>query len=146
VGSAAQTRHARQARRPDPDAGRLLIFDDDPGVGNVIRTVAATGGLESVAVTHFEEFLAAVDDWRPTHIALDLLLPDADVSDVLAELAGRRCAAQIIMTSGVGIETLRAAGRSALACGLRLTGLLPKPFSAAELRVLISAPATPRAG
>jgi EAL domain-containing protein (putative c-di-GMP-specific phosphodiesterase class I)/CheY-like chemotaxis protein len=123
--------------------GRLLIFEDDPGVSNVIRIIATASGMEARVVVQSERFFAAVDSWRPTHIALDLVMPDMDGVQVLGELGRRKCSADIIITSGMGSRVLDAAGRSANERGLNVVGVLSKPFSAQELRALL-APARTR--
>jgi EAL domain-containing protein (putative c-di-GMP-specific phosphodiesterase class I)/DNA-binding NarL/FixJ family response regulator len=119
--------------------GRLLIFEDDPRVGNMIRMIAAASGFDAHVVTHAERFFAEVDSWQPTHIALDLVMPDMDGVQVLGELGKRGCTAEIIITSGMGSRVLDAAGRSASEHGLRVVGVLAKPFSAAALRALLRA-------
>ncbi len=126
---------------PGPYHGRLLILEDDPGVAKVIYNVAIAGGHDALVVTQSDHFFAALDDWQPTHIALDLVMPETDGIQVLAELGARRCKAAIIITSGMGARVLDAAGLAAHEHGLHIAGLLAKPFSSARLRALLSAPA-----
>jgi EAL domain-containing protein (putative c-di-GMP-specific phosphodiesterase class I)/ActR/RegA family two-component response regulator len=129
--------------RPGQSSGRLLILDDDPMIGQTIKSIAELAGL-SVRSTHSpEEFFRIVDSWDPTHIAIDLVMPVMDGVQVMVQLAQRRCAAKIIITSGVGTRVLEAAGRSAAEHGLNITGVLPKPFSPASLRHLLVADAPP---
>jgi EAL domain-containing protein (putative c-di-GMP-specific phosphodiesterase class I) len=116
----------------------MLILEDDPGVGNVIRMIATACGLESQVVGQAEAFFAAIEAWRPTHIALDLVMPDMDGVQVLGELGRRGCSAAIIITSGMGSRVLEAAQRSAREHGLTVIGVLAKPFSAASLRDLLA--------
>jgi EAL domain-containing protein (putative c-di-GMP-specific phosphodiesterase class I) len=85
-------------------------------------------------------FFTALEEWHPTHIVLDLVMPDMDGVQILAELGARKCTADIIITSGVGSRVLDAAGRSARQHGLHVVGLLAKPFSPAALRTLLSVP------
>ncbi|MDE2306238.1 MAG: EAL domain-containing protein, partial [Gammaproteobacteria bacterium] len=118
-------------------AARLLILDDDPQVGKMIRLIAETVGVAARCPEHADEFFELIDDWRPTHIALDLVMPEMDGVEVLVELARRRCTAKIIITSGVGTRVLDAAGRSANEHGLSIAGVLSKPFSPSTLRALL---------
>jgi EAL domain-containing protein (putative c-di-GMP-specific phosphodiesterase class I)/ActR/RegA family two-component response regulator len=118
--------------------GRVLILEDDPGVGNVIRAIASASGFEVRVVAESGPFFGAVDEWQPTHIVLDLVVPDMDGVQVLAELGQRACAAGIVITSGMGSRVVDAAGRSARGHGLHLLGVLAKPFSAAALRHLLA--------
>ncbi len=122
---------------------RLLILEDDPAVGRVIHRVATASGHHARVVTQPEEFFRALDEWQPTHIALDLVMPDMDGIQILAELGERKCTADIIITSGMGARVLDAAGRGAREHGLNIVGLLAKPFSPAALRALLAEPPGP---
>jgi EAL domain-containing protein (putative c-di-GMP-specific phosphodiesterase class I)/ActR/RegA family two-component response regulator len=122
------------------DRSRLLILEDDPAVGRVIQNVATAGGHEARIVSQRDQFFKAVEDWQPTHIALDLVMPDVDGIQILAELGARKCAARIIITSGMGARVLDAAARGAREHGLHIVGLLAKPFAPAALRALLAAP------
>jgi EAL domain-containing protein (putative c-di-GMP-specific phosphodiesterase class I)/ActR/RegA family two-component response regulator len=123
---------------------RLLILEDDPGVGKVIHRVATASGHDARVVTQPGQFFAAFEEWRPSHIALDLVMPDMDGIQILAELGARNCTSDIIITSGMGTRVLDAAGRAAHEHGLNIVGLLAKPFSPAALRALLaSSPGSP---
>ena len=115
---------------------RLLILDDDPGVGQTIELIARASGFETRFTSSPEAFFQGVDEWRPDHIAIDLIMPEMDGVEVLARLAQRQCEARIIVTSGVDHRVLDAAGRSATERGLNIVGVLPKPFMPSALRKL----------
>ncbi len=116
---------------------RLLILDDDPLIGQTICFIADTMGMESQATDKPTDFFAALDSWQPTHIALDLVMPEMDGVEVMVELARRSCRAKIIITSGVGSRVLDAAGRSAAEHKLMILGVLAKPFLPSALRKLL---------
>lgn len=115
------------------DEKRLLVLDDDPGVGQTICLIAESAGFKTSMHTEANQFFQALLAWNPTHIALDLVMPDMDGVEVIAELAERGCRSQIIITSGVGDRILDAAGRSASEHGLNILGVLSKPFFPASL-------------
>lgn len=121
-------------------AGRLLVLDDDPQIGRMVQFIAESAGFEARAHTSVDEFFRAVDEWQPTHIALDLLMPEMDGVQVLELLAARQCTARVIVTSGVGTRVLDAAGRSGNEHGLDIAGVLAKPFSPGALRALLRLP------
>jgi EAL domain-containing protein (putative c-di-GMP-specific phosphodiesterase class I)/ActR/RegA family two-component response regulator len=117
---------------------RLLILEDDSAVGRVIHTVATAGGHEALVITQPDRFFRAIEEWQPTHIMLDLVLPDMDGIQILTELGARTCAVAIIITSGVGARVLDAALHAAHEHGLNIVGLLAKPFSPAALLALLA--------
>lgn len=116
---------------------RLLILDDDPLIGQTIQRIAEFAGLGVRFTTDPEEFFRFVDQWQPSHIALDLVMPEMDGVQVMTRLAERGCRARIVLTSGVGSRVLDAAGRSAAEHGLAIAGVLSKPFSSVALRNLL---------
>lgn len=117
---------------------RLLILDDDDMIGQTMAYIARSIDIEAHTTTRPEDFFEHVENWSPTHIALDLIMPEMDGVEVLVELAERECSAQIIITSGVGARVLDAARRSAAEHGLNILGVLSKPFSPAMLRQLLT--------
>ncbi|HSM80055.1 MAG TPA: EAL domain-containing response regulator [Nodosilinea sp.] len=124
---------------------RLLILDDDPMTGETIQRIAEFAGLEVHFTPDPGRFFDLLHEWRPTHIALDLVMPTMDGLQVMAKLAQLSCRARIIITSGVGSRVLDAAGRSAAEHGLDIAGVLAKPFSPAQLREMLAGHAAPAA-
>lgn len=123
--------------------GRVLVFEDDPGVGALIRFVAESMGLDARCISTSGEFFEAVNDWAPTIIAIDLLMPDMDGVQVIGALADRGCRARIIITGGLGSRVLDAARRSAVEHGLHVLGALSKPFLIDTLQLLIKSGTEP---
>jgi EAL domain-containing protein (putative c-di-GMP-specific phosphodiesterase class I) len=118
--------------------GRLLVLDDDPGIGATIAAIAESIGMACQATTQAREFFAALDAWQPTHVALDLVMPGTDGIQILQQLADRNCPASIIITSGMDNRVLEAAHRSGTEHGLNIAGAVAKPFSLVALRSLLS--------
>jgi DNA-binding response OmpR family regulator len=119
-----------------PD-GRLLILDDDPMVGQILSMASKSAGFEARWCEAPEAFFAAATEWQPTHVAVDLLMPDISGLDVLRRLAERGCRAAVIISSGLGAGELQDALDEARALGLPTAGVLPKPFSLASVRALL---------
>lgn len=117
---------------------RLLILDDDALVGMLVESVARLAGAATCVTREPAEFYATLADWQPTHIVLDLTMPDTTGEAVLHELAERGCRARIILSSGAERERLDSAMAQACTEGLVVVGVLPKPFAAAALRVLLA--------
>src|SRR5690554_46064 len=121
---------------------KLLILDDDELTGQTIRNVAEFAGMSVKVTTTAADFFSTLTKWHPSHIALDLIMPDMDGVEVLGALGERKVDAKIIITSGVGQQVLQAAARSAAAHGLNIAGILPKPFNPKAFREIIEIPTT----
>lgn len=116
---------------------RLLILDDDAMIGETIGRIAQFAGMQVHYTPSPTEFLHQVDDWAPSHVALDLVMPEMDGVEVIHRLGQQGCGARIIITSGLGTRVLDAAARSAREQGLDIAGVLSKPFSSVALRQLL---------
>ena len=116
---------------------RLLILDDDAKIGRAIQDIAESTGAQARFLTETKAFFRAVDEWCPTHIATDLVMPEMDGVEVLVRLAQRKSDAQIIITSGLDSRVLDAARRTANEHGLNIAGVLSKPFSPRALLALL---------
>lgn len=116
---------------------RLLILDDDAAVCSTLKAMAEAVGAQACICIHPAAFFEALAAWAPTHIALDLSMPEMDGVQVIAELANRGCSARIIISSGLDSRLLEAASRSAGENGLDMAGVLPKPFTLSLLRSLL---------
>jgi len=122
-------------------AQKLLILDDEAAMGLTIANIARSAGFEAHALTDPDAFFAAVTEWVPSHIALDLVMPHVDGIEVLRRLADVACRANIILTSGVGSRVLEAAKQSALEHGLSIAGVVSKPFTPTKFRSLLNSAA-----
>ncbi len=120
-----------------PKGKHLLILDDDSEVVRFISHVAEMFGFETRVATLPSEMFGILSEWKPTHLAIDLIMPDMDGIEVLRELADKNVKAAIIVTSGMGIKVLEAARQSGIKRGLNIVGVLPKPFSLQALRELL---------
>ncbi|MBN8941965.1 MAG: EAL domain-containing response regulator [Rhizobiales bacterium] len=115
----------------------LLILDDDAAVASTIRIMAERMALSVEATDSAWAFFEALELRKPTHIALDLVMPRVDGVEVLLELARRGCKAPIIITSGAGSRVLDAARRASTENGLNVLGTLAKPFTFAKFKALM---------
>lgn len=116
---------------------RLLILDDEAAMGATIANIARTAGFDVRAVTEATPFFELFESWGPTHIALDLVMPDVDGIEVLRRLGAANCRASVLITSGVGSRVLEAARLSAQEHGLDIAGVVSKPFTPSKLRSIL---------
>ncbi|MGN6728525.1 MAG: EAL domain-containing response regulator [Rhodanobacteraceae bacterium] len=124
-------------------AKRLLILDDERTVAQTVAFAAERHGFLVRLTDSAKDFFEDVPRFSPSHIIIDLLMPGMDGVEVLRNLAALGCEANIIMMSGMGAKVLESAQRAGLERGLRISGILPKPFKPAELRALLDADAQP---
>lgn len=116
---------------------RLLIIDDHPHFGQLIADVAETVGFAVVVTQHVDDFLAYLDQFQPTAITIDLLMPEVDGIEMLRELALRGCAAKILVSSRADGRMLGAAAELGVEMGLLIRGVIAKPVRTADLRAQI---------
>lgn len=126
--------------------GRLLILDDEPAIGHMIMQAAQRAGVEARYCRTAGEFFPELERWAPSHLLIDLVMPQFDGVEVLSRLAQTRTSAGVIITSGLGGRVLQTAERAATARGLCVLGVLAKPFSMRALRELLSATVEEKAG
>ena len=117
---------------------RLLILDDDALVGFVVESIAQMAGLDTRLTRQPDEFNDVLQTWHPTHVVLDLTMPQTTGEQVLEALAEQNCQARIIVTSGAERARLESALMQARRGGLDVAGGLSKPFTAAALRTLLT--------
>jgi CheY-like chemotaxis protein len=123
---------------------RVLIVDDDPMVSEVLAMgVRSLGGL-AVITSHATAFLEAFDRLNPSHVVVDLFMPDTDGMAVLRMLAARRCAARVIVTSGHEPRLLDVMLSTGCSLGLDMAGQLAKPFRLGRLTELLTGTALGR--
>jgi putative two-component system response regulator len=70
-----------ESLRPDTDAGdhpRILVVDDDPQVGQVLRRLLQHDGHDVQLASTAAAARVAIANYRPDVIVLDVVLPDAD--------------------------------------------------------------------
>jgi PAS domain S-box-containing protein len=117
--------------------GTLLILDDDPTVAMVLGRAAETLGFRARLASTPQALFESVVQLAPSHVSLDLHMPEMNGLQILRQLAQGGCASRIIISSGADrteIETALAHGRE---IGLTMAGMLPKPFALPELAALL---------
>jgi EAL domain-containing protein (putative c-di-GMP-specific phosphodiesterase class I) len=122
----------------------VVVLDDDELVGATVGMIAEDAGFAATVTSRFDDFWKAVHAHRPSHVTLDLSMPEVDGVEVLRRLAGAGYRGSVIISSGLDRRVLEAARLSASEHGLFLAGILPKPFRPADLHALLAAdPSTP---
>lgn len=117
---------------------RLLVIDDERDIGEFIRTVADEMGYDVKVTSSADEFQVAYRSFNPTHIMLDIVMPDIDGIELLRYLAANGCQARVFVMSGYSEKYLESAQKLSDAYGLRNIDRLTKPIRLAKLREVLA--------
>ncbi|MFN7147166.1 MAG: sigma-54-dependent transcriptional regulator, partial [Myxococcota bacterium] len=111
---------------------RILCVDDEPEMLDTVRRILARDGHEIVAAPSGGEALAALETDPFDLVVTDLMMPDIDGMDVLANAVEKSPGVPVVlMTAYATIETAVAAMRAGA------WDYVAKPFSMQELRVVV---------
>jgi len=116
----------------------LLILDDDVQDANLIANEARSLGFEVRILADASLFIDAFLAWKPTHLAIDIVMPSINGIEILKTLAQLDCQSAIILSSGIGTDTLPAAQLAAIEHNLNIRGILYQPFHQHILRHLLT--------
>ncbi len=117
---------------------RILIIDDEAEIGRFIARIATRNGYQSFATVDVDELRQHVRNWQPTHIVLDLHMPEADGVELLRFLAAERCQARIVIASGFDPKVIDSARQLGLERGLTIVAAVQKPIRAEALATLLN--------
>ncbi len=116
---------------------RLLVCDDEPAFGRFVRNVAEDMGYVVAVTASGQELVTSYDDFKPTTIILDMVMPGLDGNEIILWLAERKCSAQLIIITGFTPDYAEHAKVLAEYKGLRPVITLSKPIEIAELRAVL---------
>ncbi len=121
--------------RPLQGAGSILVVDDDPPVRNVCGALIATLGFKPLFAVNGKEALEVFHGNRESIVCvvLDLAMPVMDGEQTLRALRALDRALPVVVTSGFTFEQSDALTR------LGVDGILPKPYSLADLSKTLAA-------
>lgn len=121
---------------PPPRARRLLVVDDEPHIGLLLRLQLEARGYELVlARSLFEARGVLADPDLPDAMLLDLHLPDGSGVDLLREIRARPA------TTTMPVLVLTAEGEERVLAEARRLGAttITKPFSPSKLTTQVAA-------
>src|SRR4051812_28508696 len=90
-----------KAAKTDVTVPRMLVIDDDADLGRALATVARSCGYDALHIAAPQEVKFQLQTWVPTHIVLDLRMPNIDGVGIMRVLAEHKCKAAIVVMSGV---------------------------------------------
>lgn len=119
------------------ELGRLLIVEDDRPFAQELETDGARLGLSVKWVHDPSAFEQVLDSWKPTIVAMDLVMPGTDGVELLRICARHKFAGHLILMSG-GFELyLKMAEEIATTHNLNVVAKLPKPFRPKQFSYLL---------
>ncbi|HQF95713.1 MAG TPA: response regulator transcription factor [Microthrixaceae bacterium] len=111
-----------------PAAIRVLVVDDEDNIAFLVASALRLEGLETRSAATGREAVAAVEEWAPDLVVLDVMLPDLDGFEVLRRLrsSGHRQPVVFLTARDATDDRVR---------GLTVGGddYLVKPFAIEEL-------------
>lgn len=119
-------------------ARRLLVVDDDPDIGELVRVVAERVGYEVTVTTKAERFMAMFAEIEPHAVVLDMVMPDVEGTELVKWLADLSFSGQIVLISGYAPIYSEMAKELGDAKGLPPVRTLAKPIDLGELREALS--------
>jgi two-component system response regulator MtrA len=94
VPTAVQSDHGDSAGR-----GRVLVVDDDPALAEMLTIVLRTEGFEPRVCATGDRALAAVREFRPDVVLLDIMLPGKDGIEVCREIRAESGVPIVMLTA-----------------------------------------------
>jgi CheY-like chemotaxis protein len=119
-------------------AKRLLIIDDEAGVGKAVGLVATQVGIDCKAIDNPATACETFRDYCPDIVLLDMIMPGKDGVEVLSEILRTGIPARIMLTAGFGESYLRLAVGVARFHGIDQVSVLKKPFRRRDLVELLT--------
>lgn len=113
---------------------RLLICDDEPAFGRLVKNVAEDLGYTVCVTAEGDAFIEAYESFEPTTIVLDMIMPGMDGNELVLWLAEKGCTARLIIITGYTPDYAAHAKVLAEYKGLKPVITLSKPVEISELR------------
>ncbi|MGH7694744.1 MAG: HD-GYP domain-containing protein [Gemmatimonadaceae bacterium] len=119
-------------RAPRPNAGYVLIVDDEPQLRRVLSRLMLSDGFEVDEATNGKEALAALQRRAATLVLSDLYMPELDGMELLKETRARHPDTAVIMITAVTDVS------TAVHClSLGAMDYITKPFHLEEVRARV---------
>lgn len=113
---------------------RILIVDDETDFGAYIGEVAEALGFAVRVTSSGAEFCAAFETFQPTHVSLDMIMPDQDGIELIQWLSRQGKDLKVLLISGYNPQHMEVAALLGQARKLEVVARLQKPVALATLR------------
>jgi len=116
---------------------RLLMVDDSPDLGEIVRFIAEELRYDVRITTRGKEFMQLFDSFHPTTVIVAIDLPDTDGIELVQWLHERKCCAKILVTAGLNDRYAKIAKSLGDALGLDIS-VIEKPAESFEFRAALT--------
>lgn len=122
---------------------RLLIVDDEKDFGSYVGEVAEGLGFDARVTASGAEFRAAFAEFQPTHVSLDMIMPDQDGVEIIQWLGLQQTSLKVLLISGYNPQHMEVAAALGKANKLEVVASLQKPVALAKLRAALCGDSKP---
>ena len=123
------------------ERGRILFIDDEPDVVEPLVETARALGFAARLLEDGAAFEAALAEFGPTHVVVDLVMPQIDGIDVLLSLARMEVRPRIIVMTGYHWGVMESARILAETHDLQGIEWLRKPVDLDRFEAMLGGPA-----
>ena len=88
------------------DICTVLVVEDDPDSREVLARMLSASGCLVRATPTVGEALLLLEEWEPSHVLLDLMLPDAGGIVLLRSVRRRKLPVRVAVVTGAGPESM----------------------------------------
>ncbi len=127
----------RKAKAGNEANGRVLFVDDEPDVVEPLMEMARALGFGARLLEDGTSFQEAMASFGPTHVVLDLVMPQIDGIDILLALSRLEAPPRIIVMTGYHWGVMESARILAESHQLRDIGWLKKPVDLDTFEALL---------
>jgi two-component system OmpR family response regulator len=85
-----------------PDLCTVLLVEDDDDTRDIMARLLRRAGCEVRCAISVGDALLELEEWLPTHVLLDLMLPDAGGVVVLRAVRRRKLAVKVAVVTAAG--------------------------------------------
>ena len=117
-----------------PDVCTVLVVEDDPDSREALTRFLGTAGCMVRAAATVGEALLLFEEWEPSHVLLDLALPDAGGVVLLRAIRRRNAPVRVALVTASGPHSASVAD----AQRWRPDAVFHKPLDFAEIEAWLS--------
>ncbi len=121
----------------NPGGLRVLVIDDELVISKFVKRITEKMGCNFNNITDATTVGSALLAAKPEVIFLDLMMPDVDGVEVIKQLSDLKCAAKLILMSGLDQRTVSSVAEVARNGGLDVLGAITKPFQPGQIEGLL---------